>query len=766
MLGEKIDALFITVFVFVNAGLGFFQEYKSEQTLRLLKQFTVNRAKVIREQEAVTIKSTEVVPGDIVELSPGDIVPADMRFIDTLELQIDETVLTGESTPVQKISGALPKSTFELYRATNCGFSGTTVVGGKGIGVVYATGKQTVIGEISHLTTETNRVSSFEKGINTFSSFILRLVVVTLCIIFVANLIIKGSDNVIELAIFSIALAVSVIPEALPIVITFSLSKGALRLAQHKVVVKRLTSIEDLGSIEILCTDKTGTLTENKLTIADIFATNAGAVIHYAALASENAKNATQIEPFDRAINEHLTLAQKHQLSLFRKQSEIPFDPNRRRNSVLVKQDETYELIVRGAFESIYPLCQHLSPVQHSAMIKWQQTQGRKGNRVIAIAQRELAARETATAQLEHLEHQLTLVGLIAFDDPIKSTTYEAVAKARKLGVEIKILTGDSREVASTVAEKIQLIDSPNQVITADEFMQQTPTQQLDTVRQFRVFARVSPQQKYEIIQLLQRTHEVGFLGEGINDAPALKIANVGLVVESAADISRESADIILLKRSLHVVIDGIAEGREVFANTTKYIKATMASNFGNFYAVAISSLFITFLPMLPIQILLVNLLSDFPMISIATDSVDPEELKRPKNYQIRNIALIASILGMVSTVFDFIVFGLFFKMSPAILQTNWFIISVLTELVFLYSIRTKFFFLKAKSPSYTIIFLTVMAAAATLIIPYTAIGVRLFKFHPPSLAHLVTLLTLVAIYFVSTEAIKLFYYRFKTSGQ
>lgn len=761
-LRESIDGVMIILFVTINAALGFYQEYRSEQTLELLKQYTVPQIKVRRDGKEVIIKSQELVPGDIVLVEPGSIVPADVRFIKTYNLLIDESILTGESVPVKKYENLLPQQETEIYKAQNIGFSGTSIVGGKGVGVIFASGKNTSIGEITRLTVETKHESSFEKGIAQFSTFILRLVLITLLLLFIINLYIKGlSADVVSLAIFSIALAVSVIPEALPVVTTFSLSRGALRLAKHKVVVKRLSAIEDLGSIEVLCSDKTGTLTENKLRVDEVYSheENEKDTLLYANLASGavEGKKDQFIEPFDVALWDNLPPSLRGEITMYERVGENPFDPTRRRNSVLVRRDNQYILIVRGAPESILDLSTNIGTSDKEKHMKWMSEKGEKGLRVIGVAKKEMG-KKPVNQLSEKDEEGLFFLGLVSFVDPLKETASGAIKRAEELGIVIKILTGDSPEVAGFVAAKTGLTASNTNVITGDEFNKLTVDKQQEAVEKFSVFARVSPEQKYKIVQLLQKQYEVGFLGEGINDAPALKIANVGLVVQSAADVSREAADIVLLQKSLNVIVDGIKEGREVFANTIKYIRATLSSNFGNFYAIAIASLVIDYLPMLPLQILLVNLLTDFPMISIATDNVDPNEIKKPRNYGIHEIAFLATILGLVSTVFDFIFFGLFYR-TPSILQTNWFIGSVLTELVFLYSIRTKLFVLKAKQPSKTVILLTVIAFLVTVGLPFTSIGHGLFGFRKPTELDLVTIFGIVAFYFMITEVVKLLYY-------
>lgn len=764
-LGERIDGLMILLFVAINTALGFYQEYHSERTLKLLKKHISPKSRVRRDGREIIIESREVVPGDILIIEAGDMLSADIRFFkDDNDLTIDESVLTGESAPVLKLGEILPEPAKEIYQAKNIGFAGTVALSGRGEGIVFATGRNTQIGGIAHLAAVTVRESVFEKSINSFSKFILRLVLSTLFLIFLANLFIRGDGvRIGELLIFSIALAVSVIPEALPVVTTFSLSRGALRLAKNKVVVKRLSAIEDLGSIEVLCSDKTGTLTENKLTVAEIFSSNPREALFYANLASEDGKRSNVA--FDVALRAALSPKESEKISHYKRLDEIPFDPQRRKNCVLIEGGGKRELIVRGAPENVIASSKNLSERELEELNRRIFQEGREGRRVFAVAKKEFPHGARVNL-VEEEKSGLNFLGMISFADPIKSTAKAAIEKAERLGLKIKILTGDAKDVAGAVAHRLGLIDTPDKVITGEEFDKMPSAAQHRAVEEHFVFARVSPEQKYKVIQLLREKREVGFLGEGINDAPALKIANVALVVKGAADIAQEAADIVLLQKGLEVIVDGIKEGREVFANTMKYIKATLSSNFGNFYAVAVASLLIDFLPMLPLQILLVNLLSDFPMIAIATDNVDADELKKPREYQVREIVLLATILGLISSVFDFIFFGLFYRISPQVLQTNWFMASIITELVFLFSVRTHFFFARAKGPSRPLLWLSATAFGATIILPFTGFGQNVFKFTPPTSSHLIMILTIAAVYFAITEGVKLLYYRFFNHGK
>lgn len=756
LLGERIDALMIFIFLTVNTLLGFIQEYRSEQTLKLLKNYVRSFALSLRNGTEMNTPVEELVPGDVITLKTGDRIPADVRFIKTHNAVVDETVLTGESNPVEKSEKERSSVPASYYECASLGFAGTTMVSGVGQAVVIATGNRSSLGKLSSLTTQTKHVGVFEKDIKKLSSFILKLTLITLVAVIAANIILKQQTNTIELLIFSVALFVSVIPEALPVVMTFSLARGSLRLAKNKVVVKHLAAIESLGSIDILCTDKTGTITENVLTVDRTISAKKQDVLFWAAIAANEPPHKTH-EPFDKAIYHELSHEKLTKIGALTRLSELPFDPHNRWNGVFVRFPNSLKsqtLILRGAPEAILPRCKLSKEEQHT-YFTWVNVEGKRGNRILAVAM----AKHPITHHSQPTTH-LTLIGLISFTDPIKPTTIPAIIQAKKLGVLIKIITGDNKETAGSVAHQVGLIDNPSDVITGSEFEQLTLLKQHEAVQNFNVFARISPEQKFTIVRLLQEKNEVGFLGEGINDAPALKASNVSIVVASASDIARDAADIVLLQKNLKVIIDGIIEGRKTFANTVTYIKATLASNFGNFYAVSFATLLIPFLPMLPIQILLVNLLSDFPMIAIATDTVDLDEIRKPRSYNLKDITIIAMILGIVSSLFDFIFFGLFFRSGATILQTNWFIGSILTELVFLFSIRTRKLFFKATSPSWTILVLTTLAAEITVLLPFTNIGQSFFHFQPPTGNSLLLIFGLVGLYFATTEVVKRFYYK------
>ncbi|MDD3711228.1 MAG: HAD-IC family P-type ATPase [Patescibacteria group bacterium] len=761
---QEVEGAMIFLFIIINTVLGFFQEYRSENTVKLLKKFIKIKTKVIRDGIEQEVDSENLVLGDIVVLETGDKISADLRILEASDLNIDESILTGESILVSKQAEIVRKEDIDCFSASNLCFSGTVVFSGRARAIVIAVGKDTFLGTVTKLTSQVKRVSDFEKGIGKFSSFILKLVLITLIFVFVFNAVFKDGLDFLQLTIFSIALAISVIPEALPLVMTFSFSKGAMNLAKKNVVVKRLSSVEDLGNIDILCSDKTGTLTENKLTILDFYESlfPAKDILLYANLAV--ARLSEKREPFDIALFDKLDQSDKNNLTKFEFIVDTPFDPRRQRNNVLLRGERSLEFVVRGAPEVLFDLCSNLKIKDLEDIRKWILDQGLLGRRVLAVAKKEI--KEMALDDLKNnligLENGLEFLGLISFADPVKESVNQAVLSARDLNVGIKIITGDSPEVAGSVASQIGLISSSDKVFLGKDFINLSKEEKKKVLNEYHVFARVLPEQKFDIIKSLQENFNVGYLGDGINDAPALKIAGVSLVVQNASDIARETADIVLLEGDLNVIIEGIKEGRRIFANSSKYIKATLASNFGNFYAVAVASLLVNFLPMLPLQILLLNLLSDFPMIAIATDNVDKEELLSPKKYKVNDIIIIAIILGIVSSVFDFVYFAMFYKISPAVLQTNWFIGSIITELAFLFSIRTKKSIFKGYRPSFLVTTLSLFAVIITVVIPFTAWGQNLFKFIAPSGKHLLMIFGVAIIYLICSEIVKLMYYKNK----
>jgi Mg2+-importing ATPase len=760
-LQEYLDAGVIFLFLLINAFLGFFQEYRAEKALEMLKGFIERKTRVRRGGKECVITVESVVPGDIVLLDAGDMIPADGYFLHADGVTIDESPMTGESIPVEKNVAPASETPKDYFGASNIGFSRTTLLSGDAELLVFATGNMTAVGEIAERMREAESPSAFEQGVSRFSAFILKMVGVTVPLVFMLHaLVTETSVTFAEFMLFSIALTVSAIPEALPLVTTISLSRGALQLAKKHVVPRRLSAIEDLGSIDILATDKTGTITENKLSVAEVRGTPKE-VYHFALMAPASAPetHSAQNSVFDAALLSADAGFIRGKLAGITRIDEQPFDPHRRKESVLVSLNERKYLVVRGAPEVV---CDEGRKIEK----EWAAGEGSKGRRVLAIAYKEIheANKDVITPQDET---GLTYVGMVSFKDPLKPSTRMAVAQAERLGVKVKVITGDSKEVAGWVGLEAGIIRDHSEVLLGQDFENMGRDERIQAVERYHVFARTTPSQKFDIIKVLEEKHLVGFLGEGFNDAPALKMAHVGLAVSGASDIAQDASDIVLLNTSLEVIIDGIKEGRTIFANTMKYVKATLTSNFGNFYALAFSALFIPYLPMLPIQVLLLNLLSDFPMISIATDTVDDAELRRPRGYQVGEITAIAMVLGAISTLFDFAFFGYFVRYDdPAVLQTMWFIGSVCTELILLFSIRTALPFWKSKRPSGLVLWLTVCIITITVSLPYIPFVREIFEFARPTAEHLLMAFFLVVLYFASTETAKLLYYRHMNGKQ
>ena len=735
-LGEPIDGSFILLFVFLGTALNVFQEYKSNAAADKLKSYFIRTITVRRDGHDQEVPIVEIVPGDILKLESGDIVPTDAIVRQARNLLVDETTFTGESIPVAKQAATDLTQEGDEHRL----LQGVVIIRGNALAEVTATGTKTRLASISATASTVQAESELVKGVDRISTFILRITLITLLFVVLANILIDGKNTDIPgLLIFAIALAVSVIPEALPLVLTFSLSRGALQFAQKDVIVKRLSSVQDLGSVNLICTDKTGTITENRLVHRNNYIVQESR-FHPLVLASLAAHDLEERspEPFDRATDEALSLEQQAEMATFELLEEEAFDPALRSNGAVVRRDDGLRLhIRRGSPEYFF----EQGLVEQEQVGAWLADEERQGRRVLGVSYDDGSGARFG--------------GFVSFVDTLKATTIETIVAARRLNVAITIITGDALMVAEAVGREAGLVTNSDEVMKAAAFLALPIQEQYKRIGTIRVFARTTPEQKLELIELLKKQYTVGFLGEGINDAPALKAAHVSMVVQSAADVARETADIVLLKNDLRVIIDGIRMGRETHANTLKYIRATLVSNFGNFYAVAIGSLFISFLPMLPKQLLLLNLLTDFPMMAIAFDHVSEQEVARPQRYDFRSLYIIFITLGLVSTVFDFIYFGLFYRISPEVLQTNWFIASVITELLLMASIRSMLPIEKAGWPAPVVVFISAMAFVITLALPMIPWTAAFFEFTRPTPAHLGLIMSLAVLYLITSELVK-----------
>lgn len=748
LLKNKVDAIVILSIVLVNTLIGFIQEYNAQRTLDFLEKQFKHEIIVMRDNEQYFVETKNIVPGDIIYLKTGDYIPADIRLIATHNLILDESSLTGESKSILKNDKVSDKKPKTIYDSDNLVFFGTSVLSGNGIGVVINTGKQTIYGNINIITEKAFHESKFQQDISKLSKFLLYLVLITITFVFTLNFFLKPNVDTVSLILFCIAIAVGIIPEALPLVTNFAMTNGALQLAKHKVLVKRLSAIEDLGSINVLCTDKTGTLTENKLVVKNLYSYNNEDIEFYGYLSVALLKIT---DPIDISLNE----LKKTNLSNYSLISEFPFEHKKLSSSVLLKSDSQYLYILKGVAEIVIKDCKEIPQVELEKIKKFISVEGLQGKRTIAIAYKNL---NKIPHNIEE-ETNLTLAGIISFEDPIKPDIEETINKSRKLGIRFIMLTGDSKEVAFAVANKLEMVKDLSDVMTGLEFKNLKLHDQIKIIDKCNVFARVTPEVKYDIINILKKDKFVGFLADGINDAPALKASHVGIVVSQASAIAKEAADIVILKKSLTVIVNGIIQGRKTFANTIKYIKISITSNLGNFYSVALISLLIDFLPLLPLQIILVNILSDLPMIALANDTVALTDLKRPSNYNIKDIALSCSFFGIISSLFDFLTFGIFLSKGPQVLQTNWFIETLLTELVIIFALRTHLPFYKAPRPSKLLFFITFICGFIAIYLPFTDFGKNIFKFVTPSVNNILIVFILVFSYFVVTEFTKKLYY-------
>lgn len=768
-LKEFADTIMIFSFVLINGILGFYQEFKSEKLVEKLKLLVRSKARAYRNGKIEIINKSKIVKGDIVFMEKGDVIPADIRLIKSQNLIIDESMLTGESISVEKNSN-IQSGITEIFKAKNLVFHGCHAISGFGEGVVIATGKETQIGKISELTGHIERKSGFESMVSNFSKFVLNLVLATLAILFLANLILKGFDiNIGQTLLFTLALAISVVPEALPVITTITLSKGAFKLSKEHIIVKRLSAIEDLGNIEVLCSDKTGTLTKNEMELKDCVSLNEKKCFAFgAASATMYDQKTLKEDEFDFAIWSKINEDIKKEVKDYKIIWHEPFDPEKRLSSIVVldKKDNEYYLIIKGAPEETFFKSQFIlnddraEPFNQDKNIfdnKFREF-GKTGFRSLAVAFKKVSAKQDYKKELS--VNDFVFLGIFSFHDPLKSTAKEAIASANKLNIEVKIITGDSLEVAEYIAKESGILKDGEKGILGSEFTTMRRDEFSKAVFKYKVFARISPQQKYEIIHEIQKKKPVGFLGEGINDAPALKLANVAIVVDSGADVAKEAADVILLRKDLKVITDGISEGRKIYMNVIKYIKYTLTGNFGNFYAIAGISLITSYLPMLPSQILLTNLLSDLPLMAVAGDNIDTQELRKPSQYNIREIALVSVILGLVSSLADFAFFGLFFKYGEQNVQTMWFIESIFAEIILIFSIRTRLPIWKASLPNRILVIFCVLAIIITVVLPFTSFGQNVFHFARPTFQFLAMVGALVLVYFVLTEVAKIWYYK------
>jgi len=767
-LAEEINALVITSIVILNSILGFFQEYRAERALRELRRYVAFKSRVLRNGELVEIDSKEIVLGDIVYLSIGDIIPADIRLFKVDEMTANEASLTGESMPVLKEIALAGKEQQLPQQIHNVVFMGTSVASGSGNGIVISTGKDTFFGKTAAYLKQKSPETDFQKNIRNFGNFLLKIIIAMIIFIIISNVIL-GKGILISF-LFAIALAVGITPEILPIIMTITLSNGALKMAKEKVITKRLISVEDFGNIDTLCCDKTGTLTEGDPSLQEYIDLEGkrNEKLLLCGLICNSAKKYKGRKIYGNPIDRAIWLSKdidklKPELKRYSVLDENEFDFKRRRMSVLAKRDKDNILIVKGASESILQVCRsaiidereiELSRDLFSSIKGKVNGYENDGYRIIAIAEKFLNKNESS----KNDEEGLMLLGFMLFLDPPKKTVKQSLKILKDLGVNVKVISGDGSNITKKICNDVGLKIVYEKVVTGDELGSLGEKEFENYCEKYNVFARVTPEQKYRIVASLNKEgHIVGFLGDGINDAPALKAADVGISVDSATGIAKEAADIILLKKSLRVLARGIIEGRKTFGNITKYILNTISANFGNMFTVAAASLFLRFIPMLPRQILLINFISDVPLMTISTDNVDMEFLKRPRRWSMNLISRFMMYFGFISTSFDLaLIIPLIFLIgaSPALFRTAWFIESALSELIMTFAIRTRLPFFKSK-PSKWLILTSLISGIIIVTITYASFGGVLFEFVKIPLSVLALIILILSAYLITVELVK-----------
>lgn len=724
-LGEVVNASIIILMVLLSIALNFFQTFRSQRAVERLRAGVALTSTVLRDGQWVELPRRELVPGDIIRLRAGDLVPADARLIEVNGLHVQQAALTGESMPVEKIAQDRPAAPQGLADATNMVFLGTSVVSGTATALITVTGRATAFGDIAVRLAARPPETEFERGIRRFGFLIMRTIFFLVLFMFVVSL--PFHRQPLETLLFAVALAVGLTPEFLPMITTVTLAQGASRLAKQKVIVKNLAAMQNFGSIDILCSDKTGTLTSGNMALdkyLDPFGAPSDQVLLYAYL---NSFHETGIKsPLDTAILQRSSL----DIQAYRKVREIPFDFERRRLSIVVAEKSGPLLITKGAPESVIDLCSECEvdgqcrPFDAGARTQCTATYqqlSEQGFRVLAVAYRRMPIRESYSVADEK---DMTLLGFLTFSDPPLEDAAEVVEALRRDGVEVKILTGDNELVARHVCEQVGL--NVGRIVLGEELDHMSDAALTHVAEQTSVFARVSPAQKNRIILALKhRSHVVGFMGDGINDAPSLHAADVGVSVSSAVDVAKDAADIILLERSLQVIHKGIIEGRKAFGNVMKYLLMGTSSNFGNMFSMAGASFFLPFLPMLPTQILLNNFLYDLSQVTIPTDNVDESYIIKPRRWDIKLIGDFMIYIGPISSIYDFLTFFIMlgvFHASESLFHTGWFVESLATQTLVLFIIRTAGNPLRSR-PSRPLTITTLLVVCVGIILPFTPLA-------------------------------------------
>jgi Mg2+-importing ATPase len=755
---ESIDALIIIAIVLLSSMLGFWQEKRAADAVKSLLSIVKLEATVLREGVVANVPVEDVVPGDVCLLRAGDIIPGDARIVESKDLFVDEAALTGESFPAEKEPGVIAAETV-LMKRTNSLFMGTHVVSGSARALIVLTGAATEFGKVSEDLRVPPAETEFEHGVRRFGFMLTKVTLVLVLVIF--GITVFLNRPVIDSFLFALAIAVGIIPELLPAIISINLAVGAVHMARMKVIVKQLASIENLGSMNILCVDKTGTLTEGTMKFngaldVEGYSSNKGTLYGYL--------NASYQTGFTNPIDDAIRTSNQFDLGQWEKLDEVPYDFVRKRLSILVAHEGQPIMITKGAVQNVLDACSYAEVsgktrniVEMRDLIEQKFASfGADGFRTLGLAYKviDAGAHITKTDELG-----MTFLALLVFFDSAKEGVTEVIRDLKTLGITVKVITGDNRPVATSVTRKV--LGCEPQVITGKELHSISDQALRSRANMVDVFAEIEPSQKERIIRALRASgNTVGFLGDGINDASALHASDVGISVNSAVDVAKEAATIVLLEKDLSVLSAGVREGRRTFANTLKYIFMTTSANFGNMFSMAGAALFLPFLPLLPKQILLNNFLTDFPAMAIATDSVDSDQLTKPQVWDIKFIRNFMIIFGIVSSIFDFLTFGVLIfvlRTGPEEFRTGWFVESVMTEILIIVVMRTWKPFYQSRV-SRTLLFAMILVVLVTLALPYSPLS-ELLGFRPLALSSLVLLVIITLLYAATSELAKRIFY-------
>ena len=767
---DYLTFILIISTVVVSALISFFQQTSSDKAAQKLKNMISNKIDVIRDGQQSIVDVENVVPGDIVRLSSGDMLPGDVRFIETKDLFIDQASLTGESNPVEKYA-VLKEEDAEITDLSNIGFMGTNVVSGFALGVIVATGNYTYFGNMAKSLYSVNEKNSFEKGVDSVSKLLIKFMLVMVPIILIINLVTKG--NVWDSLIFAITIAVGLTPEMLPVIMTSTLANGAVKMSKKKTIVKRLSSIQTFGEMNILCTDKTGTLTEDEIILEkymDVSGEENIRILKHAFLNSyfqTGLKNLIDVAIISRAEKEGLNILKEEYV----REDEIPFDFSRRRMSVVLRDNKgKRQLITKGAVDEIIDICSFididgqvipLTKEMKERAYKIYEKNNNDGLRVLAVAQKNHIHGVETFGVAD--ECDMVLIGFVGFLDPPKESAKQAITALYKHGIDTIVLTGDSEGVAINVCKKVGI--PVDKCLTGKDIEEMSDDELKNRSKECRLYSKLSPLQKQRVVRIYQEQgNTVGYMGDGINDSPPLKQADVGISVDTAVDIAKETADIILLEKDLNVLEEGVINGRKTFTNILKYIKMATSGNFGNMLSVVIASIFLPFLPMLPIHILIQNLLNDFAQIGMPFDDVEKEYIEKPKKWDTKSIKKFMFAFGIISSALDILCFIILWYVmkfntpeKATLFQTGWFAFGIISQTLIIYMMRTSGIPFITSKPSKQLMISTLSVTVLALIIAFTNISVA-FDLKKLPLQYGVVILVLMLIYAFIIQVYKKIY--------